>query len=166
MILSHTVEEFSFCPEITTYFTVSTTTCDVAINFAIRQPCVYSKVKSFTDKSDPKHCCYSAGICLLGNPQVGTLVRVRILCPSSCPPRDMAVFATPSNLEFTSSHSQSLDSSKHPCIEVDFLGLVRSIHQKHRDVRKTCCFGGACRIANWADTCLSSTKHLPFCADA
>ena len=40
--------------------------------------------------------------------------------------------------EFLNHH----ESSKHPCIEVDFLGLVRSIYQKHRDVRKTCCFGG------------------------
>lgn len=57
----------------------------------------------------PQTLLLLSGICLPWNPQVGMLVRVRIQCPSSCPPRDMAVFATPSNLEFTSSHSQSLD---------------------------------------------------------
>lgn len=129
------------------------------------------KVKSCTDKSDPKHC--SVSVVFVCSKSSGWDAGSR----SNPVPFFMSSkgygsfrntfkpgvykFSQPVPWFVVDEFLNHHETSKHPCIEVDFLGLVRSIHRKHRDVRKTC-FGGACRIANKADTCLSSTKHLPF----
>lgn len=58
MILSHTVEELSFCPEITTYFTVTMNNCDVAIILQSANH-VYNPKSNPALTIDPKHCCDS-----------------------------------------------------------------------------------------------------------
>lgn len=110
------------------------------------------KVKSFTDKSDPKHCCYSVVFVCLEILRLGCWFAFE-----SC-----ALLHVLQGIWQFSQHLQTwslqvLTASPLICcwwifesswiIQTSmyrgwFLGLVRSIHQKHRDVRKTCCFGG------------------------